>query len=230
MRAVITQALGPDVAGETLSLLDATSDQLRFRPNELVYAQDSAADGIFVVCHGCILLEWKAHNGYVAALRLATAGQSFGHRSFCAGEPRSTEARCVSSALVLHLPSRVICNAASTDPDFYRILARLLGRDEGPKLSKVARNGRTPVRQRLAYVLATLTARLQSSAVDDGTVWFEFPLKQKDLSNLLDVTHETVSRCLHELEHEELLRVEHSPRRLWIRDPAELELIAAGRD
>lgn len=229
MRPILTRALGEDVAAHTLDRLEHGVSTVHHRQNEIIYHQGSVADGIYVVGHGCVLLEWMAPNGFVAAFRLASGGECFGHRSFCGSEPRSTVARSVTPSLTFHVPGRILDAAMADDPGLIRALARLLARDSGPKISKIARNGRMPVRIRLAYVLHELTQRLPGSTDHDGD-YFEFPLTQKDLSNLLDVSQETISRTLHELESEGLLSLRHGPRRLLVADRAALVELAGSSD
>lgn len=229
MRQILVRCLGEGIERCTLDRLDQCVVTARHRQNEIIYRQGSKADGIFVVGHGCVLLEWTAPNGFVSAFRIASSGECFGHRSFCGSEPRSTMARSVTASLTLRIPGDVLDRAMADDPELVRALARLLARDAGPKISKIARNGRTPVRIRLAHVLNDLVQRLPSSQTDEGES-FEFPLTQKDLSNMLDVSQETVSRTMHEFEHSGLLAIKRSPRRLLVPDRAALSEIAGAGD
>ena len=229
MRPILLRSLGERVEARTLDLLDVGSITEHHRQNAVIYRQGSKPDGIYIVGHGCVLLEWTAPNGYVAAFRLASNGDCFGHRSFCGDEPRSTVARSVTPSMTLHVPAAILDEAMAEDPGLIRALARLLAQDAGPKISKVARNGRTPVRTRLAYVLTELAQRLQTSENDEGE-YFEFPLTQKDLSNLLDVSQETISRSLHEFEEQNLLTIKHGPRRLLVLDRVALAEIAGSGD
>ncbi|MDX1610559.1 MAG: Crp/Fnr family transcriptional regulator, partial [Halofilum sp. (in: g-proteobacteria)] len=160
MHAILSHALGDGVNESTLQRLGQGLVASHHRANEVIYRQGSSPDGIYFIGHGCVLLEWTAPNGFVAAFRLASTGEGFGYRSFCGEEPRSTVARSVTSSLTLHVPARALESAMTEDPGLIRALARLLARDVGPKISKIARNGRTPVRTRLAYVLTDLVQRL----------------------------------------------------------------------
>lgn len=225
MRQILVRSLGERIQARTLDRLDAGVTTAHHRHNEIIYHQGSKANGIYFVGHGCVLLEWAAPNGFVAAFRLASGGECFGHRSFFGGEPRSTMARSITDSLSLHVPGAVLERAMEDDPELIRALARLLACDAGPKISKIARNGRTPVRTRLAYLLIELTQRLQRSDTDDGSC-FEFPLTQKDLSNMLDVSQETVSRTIHEFERAGLVSIERTPRRLLVSDRTSLAEIA----
>lgn len=229
MRPILIRALGESIGDATLDRLERSAHAAHHRQNEIIYHQGSGADGVHFVCHGCVLLEWTAPNGYVAAFRLASAGECFGHRSFCGDEPRSTVARSVTPSLTLHVPGGKLNEIMREDPELLRSFLRMLARDAGPKISKIARNGRTPLRTRLAYVLTELTERLQTSTNDEGD-YFEFPLTQKDLSNLLDVSQETISRTLHEFESENLLAIRHGPRRLLVSDQARLAEIGGSDD
>lgn len=221
MRPLLLSELGDEIKLDALAVIEHGATPKRFGHNAIIYAQGSPADGFYIVCHGCVLMEWQAPNGFRAALRLASSGQNFGLRSFCAEEPRSTMARSLTATLTLHIASPVIEEAADADPWLFRTLARLVARDAGPQISKIARNGRTPLRIRLAFVLHELTRQLLGRVLERDES-FEFPLTQKDLSNLLDVSQETVSRTLHELKHEGLVAIQRGPRRLVIADHAGL--------
>lgn len=229
MRSILTDVLGEDLETRTLDRLEECAVSAHHRQNEIIYQQGSKPDGIYFIGHGFVLLERASLSGFVTAFRLASGGECFGYRSFCGNEPRSTAARSLTASLTLRVHGPVVDRAMADDSGLGRVLARLLARDEGPKISRTARNARIPVRTRLAYVLAEMTQHLPSSASGEGR-YFEFPLSQKDLSNLLDVSPETISRNLHEFENTGLLAIKHGPRRLLVSDWAGLAEIADAAD
>jgi len=218
-------SLGTKLEAPALDVLQRGAVQRRYASGQTVYFQDDPAHGVHVVAYGCVLLEWRAPDDYLMGFRVASSGDSFGLRSYCAGEPRSTIARAVADTLTVFLRGPVLEQAAALDGRIYRGFARIVASDAGPKISRVTRNGRVPVVVRLAFVVLQLAERLPVSRLGQRE-HVDFPLQQKDLANLLDVSQETVSRTMRDLEARNLLRIEHGPRELVILDRAGLAAIA----
>lgn len=173
--------------------------------NGLLYEQGDANDGIHLVAHGAVVLEWQRPNGSPLGFRLALAGDNFGARSFCAGQPHAATARAVRETMVLRIPATVLTSVLRELPALWRTLARVVARDAGPQLAKVLRDPRTPARLRLAYLLAYLDERL-AGWVTPVVGHPDSPLRQRDVAHLLDVTDETVSRSVTALARDGLVR------------------------
>ncbi len=190
---------------------------VRAQRNDVLYEQGDPPQSVFVVAHGAVLLEWARRTGTVVGFRLAVAGDNFGVRSFCADEPRAASARAVRETLAVVVPTEALQRALGREPRFWRSLARIVARDAGPQLSKIVRNGRIPVRARLAYLLDHLDDRL-AEQVASPIGHPDSPLKQRDLAHLLDITDETVSRALHALDEEGLVATDPSTGAIRVPD------------
>jgi CRP-like cAMP-binding protein len=177
---------------------------VRAQRNDVLYEQGDPPESVLVIAHGAVLLEWARLTGTVVGFRLAVAGDNFGVRSFCADQPRAASARAVRETLAVVVPADALHYALASEPRLWRSLARVVARDAGPQLSKIVRNGRIPVRARLAYLLDHLDERL-GEQVASPIGHPDSPLKQRDLAHLLDVTDETVSRARHTLDDEGLI-------------------------
>ena len=173
--------------------------------NDLLYEQGTMNNGLFLVAHGAVVLEWKRPSGTVLGFRLALAGDNFGARSFCADQPHAASARAVRETMTLRIPAEVLASVLRDVPGLWRTLARVVARDAGPRLAKVLRDPRTPARQRLAYLLAYLQDRL-ADHVTPVVGHPDSPLRQRDLAHLLDVTDETLSRSVSGLARDGLIR------------------------
>ncbi len=209
-------------AGPVIDRLAASASTVRARRNELIYEQGDPNEGIHLVAHGAVLLEWHRRNGVAVAFRLAVGGDNFGARSFCADEQHAAKARALREALVLHVPRPALLTALRQAPSLWRPLARVVARDVGPQLTKVLRNPHTPARARLAYLLAYLESRLPGR-VAQPVGHPDSPLRQRDLAHLLDVTDETISRAVTALEGDGLIRHEAGTGGLEIPDSDRLE-------
>ncbi len=191
--------LRAEAGEEARALVDGLAGQFvkaRARRNESFYEQGDPVDGLYIVSHGAVIMEWTHANGNAVAFRLAMAGDTFGLRSLCAQEPRSTSARAAGETLAMFLPLEPLEQTLRAEPRLWRQLARMVGRDSGPRLSKLLHNARIPALARLAYVLEHLCRRYPEC---DGSGRLHLPLRQRDLAFLLNVAEETLSRALHAL-------------------------------
>lgn len=190
---------------------------VRAERNECFYLQGAAADGLYVVCHGAVLLEWDRTNGSVVGFRLALAGDNFGARSYCASEPHAANARALRETLVVHLASATLDTMLTAQPILWRALACTVARDSGPRLAKIIRNARIPVTARLAYLLYYLDdLLLRRSVTPLGHP--DSPLRQRHMAHLLDVNEETISRSLNTLKKQKLIAVDPDSEAITIPD------------
>lgn len=228
MLAPLLRELAIEADPRAVDVVASRAVRERYRRNDRIYSQGDPADGMHVVGHGCVLLEWYSAHDVLTAFRLAGSGESFGLRSFCANEPRSTTARALTATLTLHVRTPILQEAAAIDPRVYRCFARAVARDRGPEISKVARNGRIPVTVRFASLLVELARHLPRGS-GDGTERIDFPVMQKDLAKMLNVKQETVSRALQQFRQAGLVDLGHGPRQLMITDPSRLMELAKTR-
>jgi CRP-like cAMP-binding protein len=225
MRQRFFDELAADVGADAEPLIQGLAERtvtVRRKRQQTFHLQNGDSDGIRIVGHGAVMLEWRRRNGFPMAFRLALAGDHFGARSFCADEPHSTTARALRDTLVLHIGAADLKDALRQAPRLWAGLARMVARDAGPELAKILRSARIPVRARLAWLLSYLDDRLDRRLSNPGS-GSGSPLKQRDLAYLLDVTDETISRSLHALENDELLCIHNGNGGLRITDRAALE-------
>lgn len=214
---------GSPAADAAVQRLAESACTVHVNRNDHVYGQGTPNEGIHLVAHGAIVLEWSRPSGSALGFRLALAGDHFGARSFCAGQAHAASARAVREAMVMLLPRDELTRALAEVPGLWRILAREVARDSGPQLVKVMHDPRIAARKRLAHLLAHLDERL-ADRVTPVVGHPDSPLRQRDLAHLLDVTDETISRSLSALVEAGLLQPDRDGTR--IPDPAALDAFA----
>ena len=199
--------------------------QCIFDKGDTLYGQNDAADCIYLIVEGCIIVERTNVTGDVTSYRIASRGDFLGHRSYFAGEPRATAPRCMTPVVALYLPGTAVDHAAHMDPEIGLHLARELARDDGPRLGAVVRSHRILGMIRLAYLLHHLDKKVPGMN-GAGSNDERLPFNQHDLANMLDLRNETISRLLHQLQDMGVLSVTTNPRGVEITDRAALtELI-----
>jgi len=206
---------------ETIALLKEHSRLRLFEKGSSLYEQFDPSDCIYVIVDGCAIVERTNPSGDTTSFRIATAGDYLGHRSYFAGEPRSTAPRSIMDTHALHIPGSVVAQALEQDLGLYRLFTRELASDDGPRLGAVIRSNRVLGLVRLAFLLHHLEERLARSngEMDDAE---RIPFTQNDLANMLDLRTETVSRLVHQLQDAGMISVESNPRRIVVTDRAAL--------
>ncbi|MBK0400456.1 Crp/Fnr family transcriptional regulator [Limibaculum sp. M0105] len=220
MSSDVLGAVMGEIRAEALALLRERSVTCRFPKGATLYSQSDPADCIFVIEQGCVIVERMSASGDVTSYRIALRGDVLGHRSYFAGEHRSTAPRCITDTVAVKVPAAALAEAMSRDPGIGLRFARALARDDGPKLGAMLRGNRTLGIVRLACLLHYLHARLAGEpAVGTGG---DMPFTQNDLANMLGLRYETVSRLIHQLQDRAVIDVASSPRRIVIKDHAAL--------
>ena len=188
-----------------------------FDKADTLYSQGDPSTSIYLILDGCIIVERTSVSGDITSYRIVARGDFLGHRSFFAGESRSTTPRCITPSRAYHISRTALDEAIAVDGTVSLHLARELARDDGPRLGAVVRSQRIVGIVRLAYLLLHLHDKL---APENGlsTDSVQMPFNQHDLANMLDVRNETISRLLHQLQDMGVVTVLSNPRRIAIID------------
>lgn len=90
--------------GREVDRLVELSHQLRFQPGEIIVAQGSAGDSLFLLCEGALQVSAEGEKGRAIALAvLDQPGAFFGEVSLVDHGPRSATVRAASEAVVLRV-------------------------------------------------------------------------------------------------------------------------------
>jgi CRP/FNR family transcriptional regulator len=172
---------------------------------EVLFEQDDQNEGVFCVSAGLLALRAHHPNGTSTLLKLAYPGDIIGFRSFLANARHKTEARAL-------LPSRV-CLVAHRDADrVVRGNAAVLTRMAARCVSEIDSNhdriisaATTSNKQRLTDLLLRLMEAHGERIGDQMRM--QLPLSRSDLSDLIGVQPETMSRLFKRLKGEGLFTV-----------------------
>ena len=207
--------------GKAVAHLLGEMRQRVFDKGDTLYSQNDAADCIYLVVEGCIIVERTNVTGDITSYRIASRGDFLGHRSYFAQEPRATAPRCMTPVVALFIPGAAVDHAVHMDPEVGIMLAREIARDDGPRLGAVVRSHRILGLVRLAFLLHHLDQKVPGMN-GAGSNDSRLPFNQHDLANMLDLRNETISRLLHQLQDMGVLSVTTNPRGVEITDRAAL--------
>jgi CRP-like cAMP-binding protein len=166
-----------------------------------IYQRGAAADGLFVVVRGRIILRnrVKAGRGFIPAV--ATAGGTFGGEGLAAGARTGavyvTDARADDESETLHLSSqRFRAFVRERAPQAFVLLAQVMA-EHASLLDKLRELATLSVEQRLVSALVRM-ARQRMFVDADGTMTLD-AAQHRVLCELVGATRESVSLVVNKL-------------------------------
>ncbi len=189
------------------------------RRGEIVCRRGDIQEGFFAVAYGLLKLALRGSGGREQVLRLVGPGQSFGEALVFASRPNPLEAVALVDSMVVMMPSHTVMGLAERDPAFARNL--LLGLSERMHLfvADIEASTLYSGRQRVAEYLESLLTGERGSSV-------RLPATKTVLASQLGLTKETLSRLLHELSTQGLIRI--ARREIHVLDREKLLQVARG--
>ena len=202
--------------------LVSASVQKSFRQGETILPSGQTPAWLGIVLSGLVKISTLDEQGNEHVLQLLHPGEMVGD-PFGAPAPFSFDA---ATNTRLCLTQRSSINEVFTrNPDAYAAHLRIAMRQQlEHHFAQLAMRGRNSL-QRVAYWISTQTP-------DTGTdrlLCVRILLSRRDLASLLEMTVETVSRNLHQLEDRGIIRI-MTPDRLEIVDAVRLRLLARDQD
>jgi CRP/FNR family transcriptional regulator len=195
LRGGFLAALPPAAAERLLA------DAIRINvPAGAVVYRDEERPQMLVVVTGLLRIFVSSPDGRQVTVRYARSGDVAG-LALVVGGPAPMSIQAMTPSLVVALRTSMLRDLLATDPGVARACAEELGRQVHRLLVDVAEQAFLPVRQRLVRQLLALAERgprrhLVASA------------SQQELADAIGSVREVVTRTLHQLQEERLVRVE----------------------
>lgn len=171
----------------------------RFRDRQLIHARGDAPDGMFSVISGSIRATTSSDEGREALLAIMEAGAWFGESSLFDGLPRAYDAYAQGECELLFVPRAGIEGLLDRRPQIYRNIVRLLCQRIRLSLVLLETNALLPLEGRLANRLLLL------AQAEDHSISPELRLSQEDISQMLGMTRQSISRVLKLWESEGII-------------------------
>lgn len=166
-----------------------------------IYEQGGAADGIFLVLRGQVVLRNQVSAGRSFVPWVATAGETFGGEGLERSASYASQARAEEESETLHLSSARFSAMLREQPATALILLRQMMSERTALLVKFGQHAMLTVEQRL---IASLIRLAQSH---DGAAMTS-PVPRRLLGELVGATRESISLVLGRLCAEGLVRRE----------------------
>jgi CRP-like cAMP-binding protein len=199
-----------------LATLAAQSWILTMRRFEIVAGRGTCLPGVLAVAYGTLDLSLRGPDNVQRVLRLVGAGQTFGEAAALLGRASPYEARALSEAKLVVVPSAAIFAVVERDPRFARTLLLTLAERKLELLAEFESSTMRRGAQRLAHYLASLAA--ESDRGPACTV--RLPASKTLIASRLDMKKETLSRLLRSLAERGLISM--AQREITIHDRGRL--------
>ncbi len=180
--------------GARAALAAALQDR-RYRPGQYLFHQDSAPEGLFIICEGRVRLARIGPDGREQVLQMVGPGQFFNAEPLFDGSPTHAGARAMSPVRALLLPAAVLVALIGSHPSISLLLLRELSTRLRELVILLEDLHFRSVRARLARVLLR-EAHNGAAAIT-----------QQELAERAGTVREIVGRTLRDMQQEGLVRL-----------------------
>ncbi|MCR4346639.1 MAG: Crp/Fnr family transcriptional regulator [Sulfuricaulis sp.] len=186
----------------------------------MLFRERAPADRLFILKSGCVKLTTALADGREQILRLALPGQMFGFESL--DESSYPYSACaLTEANVCAVRHRDMMQILEKDPGVSLRMIRMLNGELERSRALIRDLGLKSSTERMASFILSLMP-LQHGLAGD----FALPLTRKEISEMLGLTVETVSRAMTGFQRAGIIRA--SRGRIHVLDTARLKALAEG--
>ncbi len=214
------QALFRNISPFELDVLQKEVIKVELDKAVTLFHKGSMAEGTYIVVYGLIKLGIPSMQGNDKVLELIRPGQSFGEAMLFLDEPYPFYAETLEPTLLLRLPKSALLRLVEQSPLIAKQMMtglshRLLG-----FIRDVERHSTQNATQRVIDYLLQMSGMQGSSDI-------RLELKKNLVASILNLSPETLSRVLHQLVDDKLIRVSGS--NIHIESPETLRVYQHGQ-
>ena len=185
-------------------LLEESVEHSYSSGKELFDQGDAITDVMFVCC-GLVKLSYRDADGREAAVSLHTAGGILGSEGAVTGQHHVLCGQTVTPCVIRRIPASVFRKRVSEDHQLGATLADLHALKLIEQVNARIVLSTLTARQRVLLMLRGLSDSADASGHQSESVKLKLPVRLTDLAQLAEITPETLSRILRELEQHGLL-------------------------
>lgn len=197
------QALFRNISPFELDLLQKEVVKVELDKGLMLFRKGEMAEGTYIVVYGLVKLSIPSSQGNDKVLELIRAGQCFGEAMMFLDEPYPFYAEALENTLLLKIPKNALMRLLEQSP----LIARQMMAGLSYRLLGFIRNVER-------YSLQNATQRvidyLLQTSIMQSTNNVRLELKKNLVASLLNLSPETLSRVLHQLTDEQLIKVSGS--------------------
>lgn len=186
------------------SLARFEREERDFAKNEEVYREGDSNMHLYVVRHGWLYSYADLKDGRRQIVEIHHPGDIVGFPDIAFSE-RTTVLKAAEDARLCPFPKKDLDQVFKTSPQLAALLFALSLRNQVIMIDFLRAIGRMSARERIAYLLLDLQARLRITN-KTMTTSFRLPLNQTEISDVLGLTNVYVSRSFTALEKDGFIR------------------------
>ncbi len=207
------------LAQEDINWLNSVAVCRRYESRAVVFLEGDACKGVYIVRDGLAAVRKAGADGEAVLIRLANAGDLMGYRPFLAGESHRATAEVVKPSNICFIKSAFLRDLLLRRPALGVQLLKRVSRDLGDAEQRFHDAVTMSLRERLAHWLLVMKEPYGTERAD-GKIMLDLPISRRDMAEMLGVRSESLSRTIHQMSEDGVLRF--SGRRAWIDNPDEL--------
>jgi CRP-like cAMP-binding protein len=185
-----------------------------FNRGEVIFAEGSQGDVMYVIRHGRVLIKREHAGGRTIALIEMGSGDLFGELAIFDKEARSATAECVEPTQLVALTGRDVNRVLMRNPEIAIKLLQQLSRRIRAANLRIGDQYFQSTEGRIVNVVLGLAEQQNDAEVEAGMF---VRANQAEIAQLASTSRETVSRFLANCQRAELLTTYRG--RLQLRDP-----------
>ena len=195
----------------------ARARERRLDRNEILFQKGDPARCLYLVVYGQIKLALPGVNGNEKVVELVGPLQNFGEESLLTDSPHPVFAQAVTESLLVLISKDAIADLVECAPAFARSMVTNLARHARKLIQDVETYTQHNGAQR---VIGYLNDRCPDGGNPDISIVVTLPASKQLIASRLNLTPETFSRILRDLEEASLIEVQgkqiriNNPRRL----------------
>ena len=192
-------------AGADIDTADAffqARAQMRLGRGKTLFAEGDAVDALYVVIAGAVVLYRPGPRGRAIAIHLVSPGHTVGFRTLAEGGGHRVTARSPQDSVLCRIPVAAAEAAFTAHRPLERLFLRDLTLELRAMRDRLLHVTCLGVRDRLVLLLGRL---LRPYGTELGDGWLiANPLGRADMAALAGMTPETISRCIRQMQDENL--------------------------
>ena len=180
-----------------LKILEESKQYTEYKRGDIIYAENDEANGMFCLHSGAVAMIKTDSEGNTAVIRMASAGETLGYRSFFAGDAHSTSGEAITPCKICYIPGRILKELVTHNAELGLGFLTHAARD-------MREVGETYLRLSTASVHTRLTYYLKSISDAHGNfvnnhLEIHLPLRRTDIASVIGTTPESLSRAIRKI-------------------------------
>jgi len=176
-------------------------DVLNLKKGDIIYQQGQKMNNLFAVHKGCCQEHWVDKNGHEYVENFFLPGDILGFEHIPL-KKYLYSASALATSQVCVIPVEALFDAAQNSEKIFR---RLINLASYKMLNNSYLKQGTNAKSRVANFLLSMLMRYEERQVHSDKI--ALPMTRIAISNLLGIAYETVSRILHDLSRQEIIRI-----------------------